>query len=103
MTQPILARPERVSSTQPARGLASVIAIGAASVAGLSLLGTLAWTSSFTLIGYAFSNSFGAAAGALTHGALAAAVLAALALGLRELRRARRVRATTYPANLTCR
>ena len=60
-----------------------------------SLLGTLAWTASFTLIGYAFSNSFGAAAGALTHGALAAAVLAAAGLGLRELWRARRVRATT--------
>jgi len=60
-----------------------------------SLLGTLAWTSSFTLIGYAFSNSFGAAAGALTHGALAAAVLAAVLLGLRELRRARRVRSVT--------
>jgi membrane-associated protein len=60
-----------------------------------SLLGTLAWTSSFTLIGYAFSNSFGAAAGALTHGALAAAVLAAAVLGLREVRRARGVRAAT--------
>jgi membrane-associated protein len=60
-----------------------------------SLLGTLAWTASFTLIGYAFSNSFGAAAGALTHSALAVAVLAAAVLGLRELRRVRRVRAGT--------
>ena len=57
-----------------------------------SLLGTLAWTTSFTLIGYAFSNSFSAAAGLLTHGALALAVLAAAALILREYRRARRVR-----------
>jgi membrane protein DedA with SNARE-associated domain len=57
-----------------------------------SLLGTLAWTTSFTLIGYAFSNSFSAAAGLLTHGALALAVLAAAALVLREYRRARRVR-----------
>jgi membrane protein DedA with SNARE-associated domain len=60
-----------------------------------SLLGTAVWTTSFTLIGFAFSNSFGAAAGALTHGALALAVLAAVALALREYRRARRVRATT--------
>jgi membrane-associated protein len=57
-----------------------------------SLLGTGVWTTSFTLIGFAFSNSFGAAAGALTHGALALAVLAAAALALREYRRARRVR-----------
>ena len=58
-----------------------------------SLLGTLVWTTSFTLVGYAFSESFGAAAGALTHGALALAVLAAVVLGSRELRRARRARA----------
>ena len=58
-----------------------------------SLLGTLVWTTSFTLVGYAFSESFGAAAGALTHGALAAAVLAAVVLGGRELLRARRARA----------
>jgi membrane-associated protein len=57
-----------------------------------SLLGTGVWTTSFTLIGFAFSNSFGAAAGALTHGALALAVLAAAALALREYRRTRRVR-----------
>jgi membrane-associated protein len=57
-----------------------------------SLLGTLVWTTSFTLVGYAFSNSFGAAAGALTHGALALAVLAAVVLGLREYRRIRRTR-----------
>ena len=55
-----------------------------------SLLGTLVWTQSFTLVGYAFSTSFGAAAGALTHGALAVAVLAAVVLGARELLRARR-------------
>jgi membrane protein DedA with SNARE-associated domain len=57
-----------------------------------SLLGTAVWTTSFTLIGFAFSNSFAAAAGALTHGALALAVLAAAALALREYRRGRRVR-----------
>jgi membrane-associated protein len=60
-----------------------------------SLLGTLVWTTSFTLIGYAFSNSFGAAAGALTHGALALAVLAAVVLALREYQRVRRVRSVS--------
>jgi len=58
-----------------------------------SLLGTLVWTSAFTLVGYAFSNSFSAAAGVLTHGALAAAVAIAAALGAREYLRARRARA----------
>jgi membrane-associated protein len=58
-----------------------------------SLLGTLVWTSAFTLVGYAFSNSFSAAAGALTHGALGAAVAAVAALGAREVIRARRARA----------
>jgi membrane-associated protein len=57
-----------------------------------SLLGTAVWTTSFTLIGFAFSNSFATAAGALTHGALALAVLAAAALALREYRRGRHVR-----------
>jgi membrane-associated protein len=60
-----------------------------------SLLGTAVWTTSFTLIGYAFSNSFSAAADLLTHGALALAVLAAAALGLREFLRARRVRVSS--------
>jgi len=58
-----------------------------------SLLGTLVWTSAFTLVGYAFSNSFSAAAGVLTHGALGVAVAAAAALGAREYLRARRARA----------
>jgi membrane-associated protein len=58
-----------------------------------SLLGTAVWTSSFTLVGYAFHASFSAAAGALTHGALALAVLAAAVLALREYRRVRRARA----------
>jgi membrane-associated protein len=60
-----------------------------------SLLGTAVWTTSFTLIGFAFSNSFSAAAGLLTHGALALAVLAAAALAVREYRRARGVRVAT--------
>ena len=58
-----------------------------------SLLGTLVWTSAFTLVGYAFSNSFSAAAGVLTHGALGIAAAAAAALGAREYLRARRARA----------
>jgi membrane-associated protein len=55
-----------------------------------SLLGTLVWSTSFTLVGYAFHRSFASAAGTLTHGALALAVVAAVALALREHRRARR-------------
>jgi membrane-associated protein len=58
-----------------------------------SLLGTGVWATAFTLVGYVFSESFGAAADVLTHGALGLAVLAAAILALRELRRVRRVRA----------
>jgi membrane-associated protein len=54
-----------------------------------SLLGTFVWATAFTLIGYAFHASFSAAAGALTHGALAAAVIIAAVLALREYRRVR--------------
>jgi membrane-associated protein len=57
-----------------------------------SLLGTFAWATSFTLVGYAFHRSFASAAGLLTHGALALAVLAAAVLALREYRRSRRAR-----------
>jgi membrane-associated protein len=56
-----------------------------------SLLGTAAWASTFTLIGYAFSGSFSAAADALTHGALGLAILATLVLLSRQHRRGRRV------------
>jgi membrane-associated protein len=56
-----------------------------------SLIGTAAWATTFTLIGYAFHESFSAAAGALTHGALAVAVLVAAALAFREHRRSRAV------------
>jgi membrane-associated protein len=59
-----------------------------------SLLGTAVWASAFTLIGYAFHESFGSAADTLTHGALALAVLAAAVIALREWRRIRRARAT---------
>jgi membrane protein DedA with SNARE-associated domain len=55
-----------------------------------SLLGTFLWSTSFTLVGYAFHRSFAAAASTLTHGALALAVVAAVVLAVREHRRARR-------------
>ena len=57
-----------------------------------SLLGTGVWASAFTLIGYAFHESFSSAAHLLTQGALALAVLAAVLLVIREHRRARRAR-----------
>ena len=53
-----------------------------------SLLGTLVWASAFTLVGYAFSESFSQAAGALTHGAFALALVAAVLLAVRAHRRA---------------
>jgi len=53
-----------------------------------SLLGTALWASAFTLAGYAFHESFSQASGALTHGALALAVLAAIVLIVRAHRRA---------------
>jgi membrane protein DedA with SNARE-associated domain len=52
-----------------------------------SLLGTAAWTSALTLTGYLFSSSFSAATGVLTHATLALAVLAALIVTLRSVRR----------------
>ena len=58
-----------------------------------SLLGTAVWATTFTLIGYAFHHSFGAAADALTHGALAVAMLAAATLAWRQHRRSRLARA----------
>ena len=45
-----------------------------------SLLGTAVWSAAFTLVGYAFHASFASAADLLAHGALAAAVVAAVAL-----------------------
>ena len=53
-----------------------------------SLLGTAVWASAFTLVGYAFSESFSEAAGALTHGAFALALLAAVVLAVRVHRKA---------------
>jgi membrane-associated protein len=53
-----------------------------------SLLGTAVWASAFTLVGYVFSESFSRAAGALTHGAFALALVAAVLLAVRAHRRA---------------
>ena len=53
-----------------------------------SLLGTAIWATAFTLVGYAFSESFSEAAGTLTHGAFALAVIAAVVLAVRAHRRA---------------
>jgi membrane protein DedA with SNARE-associated domain len=53
-----------------------------------SLIGTSAWTTTFTLVGFAFHRSFGAATDLVTHGALAVAVLATAALAWRTHRRA---------------
>jgi len=51
-----------------------------------SVAGTLVWATAFTLAGYAFHESFETAAGGLTHGALALAVLAAAAVVIKALR-----------------
>jgi membrane-associated protein len=58
-----------------------------------SLLGTAAWATTFTLVGYVFHRSFASAAHTLTHGALALAVVATAALLLRAWLQARRQRA----------
>ena len=51
-----------------------------------SVLGTLAWATTFTLVGYVFHRSFSAAADYVTHGAFALAVVAGVALALRAHR-----------------
>ena len=58
-----------------------------------SILGTGLWATTFTLVGYAFHDSFEAAASNLTHGALALAVLAGAALTWRAHRRSRAIAA----------
>jgi membrane protein DedA with SNARE-associated domain len=58
-----------------------------------SLLGTFLWATAFTLVGYAFHESFASAAHTLTHGAFAAAVVAAAVLAFRAHRQARAARA----------
>jgi membrane-associated protein len=51
-----------------------------------SILGTAAWATTFTLVGYVFHRSFSAAADYVTHGAFALAVVAAVALAWRAHR-----------------
>jgi membrane-associated protein len=51
-----------------------------------SLLGTAAWAATFTLVGYAFHESFSSAADLVTHLALAAAVAAGVVLAFRAHR-----------------
>ena len=59
-----------------------------------SLLGTGLWAAAFTLVGYAFHDSFSAAAGNLTHAALALAVIAAGILAIRARQRAHKASET---------
>ena len=54
-----------------------------------SLLGTALWATAFTLVGYAFHESFASAAHTLTHAALALAVVVAGVLAFRAHRQAR--------------
>jgi membrane protein DedA with SNARE-associated domain len=56
-----------------------------------SLLGTLAWAATFTLVGYVFHASFSAAADHVTHAAFGLAVVAAVALAWRAHRMQRSV------------
>jgi membrane-associated protein len=51
-----------------------------------SLLGTGLWATAFTLVGYLFSSSFGAATDYVTNGTLGLAVVGGLALALRAHR-----------------
>ena len=53
-----------------------------------SVLGTGLWAATFTLVGYAFHDSFSAAAGNLTHAALALALIAAAIFAWRARQRA---------------
>ena len=53
-----------------------------------SSVGTGAWSTTFVLVGYAFSSSFDTAASTVTHGALAVAVLASAVLIWRARRQA---------------
>jgi membrane-associated protein len=54
-----------------------------------SILGTGLWATTFTLVGYAFHDSFSSAAGNLTHAAFALALLAAAVVAWRAHRRGR--------------
>jgi membrane-associated protein len=83
-------------------GLVRAVAPFLAGAAGLplrrflpfSLLGTALWSAALTLAGYAFHESFSSAAGVLTNGALALAVVAAAVVAIRTHRTRIRVRRT---------
>jgi membrane-associated protein len=51
-----------------------------------SLLGTAAWATAFTVVGYIFEDSFSSASDLLAHGLFAAAVVAAAVLAFRAHR-----------------
>jgi membrane-associated protein len=51
-----------------------------------SLLGTAAWASAFTVVGYIFEDSFSSASDLLAHGLFAAAIVAAAVLAFRAHR-----------------
>jgi membrane protein DedA with SNARE-associated domain len=63
-----------------------------------SLIGTAAWSTTFTLVGFAFHRSFSAAAHTVTHGALLLAVLMAAVLVWRAHPR----RHPDWPASRRC-
>jgi membrane protein DedA with SNARE-associated domain len=63
-----------------------------------SLVGTLVWSSAFTLVGYLFHRSFATAADTLTHGAFALAALAAAVLALHHIRARRNTATAANPA-----
>jgi membrane-associated protein len=105
VTAPRLARVDRFFDRHGAKailvgrfvGIVRAVAPFLAGASGLrlraflpwSLLGTAAWATTFTLVGYVFHQSFTTAAETVTKGALALAVLAAAALVLRARRRTR--------------
>src|SRR4051794_28396001 len=58
-----------------------------------SLAGTAIWASAFTVLGYLANESFGSAAGTLTHVAFGLALVAAAVVAVRHLRAGRRATA----------
>jgi membrane-associated protein len=113
VTAPRLARVERFFARHGAKailagrfvGIVRAVAPFLAGASGLrlraflpwSLIGTAAWATTFTLVGFAFHRSFSAAADLLTHGALALAALATAALAWRAHRRASRPQSFPRP------
>ena len=67
----------------------SVRSVASGSFAAARLTDRRPRATAFTLVGYAFHESFASAAHTLTHAALGAAVVAAAVLGFRAHRQAR--------------